>query len=120
MFLVIAVAGVVNFILDTNFTGLKGEIQGGMSSRQDGDLYQAGLAWGRDFADGRGHVIASLEHKNIEGIREVGGRPWSAAGWGIIQNPNGPPSQIIVRDVRSANSAHGGLITNGPLCGPDL
>jgi iron complex outermembrane receptor protein len=112
-----AVAGVVNFILDTNFTGLKGEVQGGTSNRGDGDSYHGGLAYGRDYANGRGHVTASVEHNHLDGIRAGSGRGWADAGWGIIQNPNGPPSQIIVQNVRSSNSAYGGLITSGPLSG---
>lgn len=35
-----AVAGVANFVLDTNFTGLKGEIQGGISGLHDGECGQ--------------------------------------------------------------------------------
>jgi iron complex outermembrane receptor protein len=112
-----AVAGVVNFVVDTDFTGVKGDLQGGISSRSDGKSYQGGLAVGHDYAGGRGHIVASLEHNHIDGIRDVAGRDWAQAGWGIIQNPASPPSQIIVPDVRAANVSYGGLITTGPLAG---
>ena len=112
-----AVAGVVNFVLDTKFTGLKGEIQGGTSSRHDGDSYHGGLAYGGDYAGGRGHLVASLEYNHLDGIRAGSDRSWDAAGWGITQNANAPPSQVIIRDVRASNSSYGGFITSGPLAG---
>lgn len=34
-----AVAGVINFVLDREFTGIKGEIQGGISGEGDGENY---------------------------------------------------------------------------------
>ena len=39
-----AVSGVVNFILDTDYTGIKGVINGGISSRGDNESYKFGIA----------------------------------------------------------------------------
>ena len=41
-----AVAGVVNYILDKDFTGLSVKADYGMSKYSDGDQYQLGAAWG--------------------------------------------------------------------------
>ena len=63
-----AVAGVVNFRLDRNFTGTKYQFQGGATTRSDGGNYKAGLAYGSDIGD-RGHIIVSAEYWEKEGIR---------------------------------------------------
>ncbi|WP_082765750.1 MULTISPECIES: TonB-dependent receptor domain-containing protein [unclassified Phenylobacterium] len=55
-----AVAGVVNFILDEDFAGMKANVQGGVSSRGDRYNYRVGIAGG--FALGeRGHLTLSYE-----------------------------------------------------------
>lgn len=63
-----AVAGVVNFILDKDFTGLKGVAQAGISQEGDNGNQRLGLAYGQDFAGGRGHVLISGEFSNNEGM----------------------------------------------------
>src|SRR3546814_128491 len=57
-----AVAGVVNFILDEDFSGIKGEVQSGITSRGDGESYKFGGAVGLHLFDNRLHVIASAEY----------------------------------------------------------
>lgn len=63
-----AVAGVVNFILDKKFTGLKGVAQVGISEEGDNANQRLGLAYGQDFAGGRGHFLLSGEFSNNEGM----------------------------------------------------
>ena len=43
-----AVSGVVNFILDTEFTGIKGEASGGISSNSDNQAQALSLAYGTE------------------------------------------------------------------------
>src|ERR1700761_1094786 len=50
-----AVSGVVNFILDHKFEGLKGEFEGGESNYGDARSFRAGLAGGEDILGG--HLI---------------------------------------------------------------
>ena len=64
-----AVSGVVNFILDDDFVGLKTVGQYGISSRGDANNYRVGAAGGTSFAGGRGHIIGSLMRDEREGIR---------------------------------------------------
>lgn len=71
-----AVAGVVNFTLDTNFTGLELSAQGGITDRGDGENYELSAAYGMDFAGGRGHILASGEYYNQAGIFNYKGRDW--------------------------------------------
>jgi outer membrane receptor protein involved in Fe transport len=63
-----AVAGVVNFVLDKKFTGIKGVAQAGVSQRGDNSNQRIGAAGGFDFADGRGHILLSAEYANNNGM----------------------------------------------------
>lgn len=64
-----AVAGVVNFILNKDFEGLKAEVTYGQTQRRDGIRYGSELNFGGKFDDGRGHVLASLGYDRDEGIQ---------------------------------------------------
>ena len=57
-----AVAGVVNFVMKRDFTGLRLTAQGGTSSRNDRTSYGVSLTAGRNFADGRGNIAVSAEY----------------------------------------------------------
>jgi outer membrane receptor protein involved in Fe transport len=111
-----AVVGVVNFILDKNFTGIKGSIQGGTSTYGDDNSYKGMLAAGTSFAGGRGHVEGSLEHYRSMGLmqrdRPLGRQGILVVGAGTAANPN-----ITLWDVNFANTTFGGLINSGPLAG---
>lgn len=63
-----AVAGVVNFVLDKKFTGIKGVAQAGVSQRGDAQNQRLGLAGGWDFAGGAGHILLSGEYANNDGL----------------------------------------------------
>jgi iron complex outermembrane receptor protein len=85
-----AVAGVVNFKLDTRFEGLKAKIQRGTTDRHDGDSEEYGLAIGHGFFDDRAHFIGSLQYANQDSISDVEGirsRPWLRQE-GRVTNPN--------------------------------
>jgi iron complex outermembrane receptor protein len=62
-----AVAGVVNFVLDTRFTGFKANVEGGASQRSDASEGKASVAWGGDLGE-RWHLIASAEFFNQDGV----------------------------------------------------
>ena len=49
-----AVAGVVNLIINKNFTGLKGDFQAGDTTTFEHRQAKAELSWGTDFAGGKG------------------------------------------------------------------
>lgn len=87
-----AVSGVVNFVLDKKFEGLKLEGQSGISSRGDAFSWRAAGAFGTSFADGRGHFIASYEHFQQDGIDDKEDRPtgadiYAVAGSGTTADP---------------------------------
>jgi iron complex outermembrane receptor protein len=109
-----AVSGVANFILDTDFTGLKASLQGGTTSRNDNDNYKASIAGGTAFGD-RMHLVGSLEYFHSDGIKGYENRDWFQS-WGNIRNPdpNGP-TEIIVKGLKWRAYTQGGLIPSGPL-----
>ena len=63
-----AVAGAVNFILNTKFDGLKAHGQTGISEEGDDFRWNVGGAFGAEFAGGRGHFEGSYEYRYDEGI----------------------------------------------------
>jgi len=115
-----AVAGVVNFILDTNFEGWKGSAQAGTSTYGDSDRQKADLAFGTSFADGRGHMIFSAEYFDNEDIGTYdSNRDWNERGSGRINNTTGNGTRtLLLKDNGTVSAAtFGGLITSGPLSG---
>ncbi len=119
-----AVAGVVNFVLDTTFQGIKGSLSGGQSHYKDFDELDFTLTGGTAFAGGRGHIVASVElfrnsgsNGNLERTGGVARRPWASQGWALIPGGTGFPAQISRPNVKFSNMTNGGLITSGPLRG---
>ncbi len=116
-----AVAGVVNFILDTNFTGLRISGQGGETTRGDAENYAASIAYGMNLGD-KGHLIVSGEYFHQNGVHNYQGRDWYQ-GWGTIPDANG---MLLIRPhIVSRDSTFGGLIfapgtpLNGLAFNPD-
>ena len=113
-----AVAGVVNFILDNDFEGLRIEGDSGITSRGDGFNYSLSAAGGISFAEGRGHFMVSGEINHADGIFDVADRAWNQTGFVRIQDPtwtfaSGNPQFLTTRlQIGAANSTPGGLITN--------
>ncbi|MHA6770309.1 TonB-dependent receptor domain-containing protein [Sphingobium ummariense] len=110
-----AVAGVVNFIIDRDFTGVLATTQAGISDFGDGGFRQASLSVGAKFAGGRGRVLGSFEYYDQDTIPPPGGRDWASSSYQIIVNPSGSPARLIAPNVRLSNASFGGLILNGPL-----
>lgn len=117
-----ALSGVVNFVLDHRFTGVKGEAQGGITTYGDNGSFRASLTAGGKFGpDGRGHVIVSGEASYVDGVRG-NTRPWNAGGGSVFTNPawtatNGQPFYLVGGQIGLSNGTPGGLITRGPLRG---
>lgn len=116
-----AVSGVVNFVLDTDFTGFKGDVQGGITTHGDDENYRLGLAYGTRFADGRGHFMISAEHAYTAGLKGLP-RDWYS-GAKRFQNPDyvagqaGEPQWLVLNDVGFTTVAPGAIVTAGPLKG---
>ncbi|WP_375287112.1 TonB-dependent receptor plug domain-containing protein [Sphingomonas sp.] len=106
-----AVAGVVNFVLDTKFEGIKGEVSSGISTYGDNAEKRAVLTGGISLAGDRLHLVGSAEYYKNDGILE-GARDWASRGSNLINGPAGGPAVISAQDVRVIGT-YGGLITTG-------
>jgi len=111
-----AVTGVVNFILDKNFTGLKAQGQVGVSNRGDSQSYRYGIAGGADVL-GRGHIVASFEETNTNGLDDHNQRSWAANTPAYVGAGTAASPYILGYNVRLANASLGGLATSGPFSG---
>ncbi len=116
-----AVSGVVNFILDKEYTGLKGSVEYGITSHGDAPGYRATLTAGTAFAGGRGHLLLNGEIAVKEGLHGVP-RDWNNRGWYMINNPayvagNGQPERLVTSSAGLSQATRGGIILNTALRG---
>ena len=103
-----AMTGVVNFILDKRFNGLKLDTNAGISTYGDAASYNIGVAAGSDLFGGRGHIEGSLRRFYQDGVR-LNDRPegpydWLLTGAGTTANP-------FVSTPFARLTRYGGLIT---------
>ncbi len=136
-----AVSGVVNFILDKKFTGLKAEYEYGVTTYGDGPNHKVAATGGLSFADGKGHLLLSGEHFTQKGIQSID-RDWNDTGFFQIDNPAGlasdgragtctppagyvagtaiqgcGPARYIGGGIGTGQFTPGGLISTGPFRG---
>src|SRR6185437_12707920 len=95
-----ALAGVVNFVLDKTFTGIKGDIQGGITTHSDDEQYAASVTAGVPFANGRGHFLLNIEDHYQAGVPHAN-RPYNNRNLAIVSNPaftatSGLPQYITI------------------------
>ncbi len=116
-----AVAGVVNFVTDTKFNGLKMTVQGGEADRDSLDqTVDVGVAFGKSFADGRGHFEGSLEYFNDPGVLYDRMKfPWAAELNSVQGNGTTIPYQAF-SNSRTSQYTFGGIITSGVLAGQEF
>ncbi|MEY4761751.1 MAG: hypothetical protein RLZZ200_1607, partial [Pseudomonadota bacterium] len=113
-----AVSGVVNYILDKKFNGIKGSAQYGVSGQNDAKSYRAGVAFGTEVFGGRGHVEASYEHFKQDGISSKEDRPIGAASYNVVGAGTQADPYRIIRDVRNgAFGFNGSVLFPGPASG---
>ncbi|HEX4365962.1 MAG TPA: TonB-dependent receptor, partial [Rhodopila sp.] len=106
-----AVTGVVNFVLDKKFDGLKFDINTGISNYADAAGYNLQGAVGTDLFGGRGHFEASLEYRHRDPVNQSA-RP---NGPTILQASDGEAGTGTAADpfnriasARRPNSTFGG------------
>lgn len=104
-----AVAGVVNYILRTDFDGYRIQARGGMAERGDSGQYQLSALAGWNFLDGRANITLSGEYSRNDGLQATARdfrniRPGSYTNPlnGSIRNPNFTGNAVI--DVTGANN----------------
>lgn len=116
-----AVGGVVNYILDKQFRGLKLASDAGITNYGDGLNYRVSATAGASFVDDRLHVLLNGEYFKQESIDSVD-RPWNSSGTFRIFNPayvlgNGQPEFLVGAGIGPSRFTAGGLVNSGPLRG---
>lgn len=121
-----ALAGVANFILDENFSGVQFDAQYGETDRSDGKTESYSLTVGGNFDDDRGNMVLSLGRSTREQIFN-GAREFSSVSGGSGTSPLGStvfdganlPNLALVRayfnDPTLNNTAAFGFNNSGTL-----
>ena len=107
-----AVAGVANFILDTNFVGLKTHMQTGITELGDGKNWEAGAAYGIQLND-KFHVMGSLSMADSSAVSSPDSlrRRDYYRNWSRVTNPNtSGPTELIRPYVYPTNYTNTGII----------
>jgi iron complex outermembrane receptor protein len=117
-----AVGGVINYILQDKFKGLKLEAASGISTYGDGFNYNFEATGGFSLLDDRLHVEFNAEYFKQEMIGAPFNRGWNDTGYQLMNNPdwtatNGLPRRIVGSGIGLALMTEGGLITSGALRG---
>lgn len=120
-----AVSGVINFVLNKRFEGLRGVAQNGISERGDNASRRFGLVGGLSLMDGRLHLIGSAEYYKSEGIDSVTDRKYGRERWvsvGVNGGIGGSSANplIGVRDAHIADVTFNGVFSTGGLAGRQI
>ncbi|WP_292052970.1 MULTISPECIES: TonB-dependent receptor domain-containing protein [unclassified Brevundimonas] len=98
-----AVAGVANFILNNNFSGVQVDAQYGQTDREDGVNQSYTMTIGGNFADDRGNAVISINRSTRENIfnaaREFaavsGASGTSPMGSAVFDSANLPSAALV-------------------------
>jgi len=112
-----AVSGVVNYVLNKRFTGLKASAQSGLSDYRDAESKKFTIAAGTSLLDDRMHLEGSAEYFEIAGLlnedRPLGRLHMGTAGTGL--SPASPLTTLPNVNIPFFNG--NGVIVGSPLNG---
>lgn len=114
-----AISGVVNFILDKEYTGFKTEVEYGETTYGDRENNKIVLTYGTELGNGDGHLLISGETFHANGIHNTT-RDYAEDGSVAMINPDtseGSPFYFVGDGIGISNYTPGGLIASGPLEG---
>jgi len=112
-----AVSGVINYVVDHDFNGIKIVGQAGESTYSDDHTWNAGFAAGMPLLDGRAHVEVSYQDFNDPGISNRFDRAWGRGLYSIQGSGNAANPFNLYSNTRLGFLSFGGLIGSGPLAG---
>lgn len=116
-----AIGGVVNFILDEKFKGLKLGADTGITTYGGAHNYRFAATAGLSLLDERLDILLNASYFHQDGVDSVD-RPWGDKAYQMIRNPaytstNGQPEYLVGSGFGIANRTYGGIINSGPLRG---
>jgi len=106
-----AVGGVINFVLNKEFTGVKADFVYGVAEAGDNKEYKTLLSYGTDYLGARGHFIFGAEYLVNEGINGDG-RSTRTSEPNQIPDPTNTSKVVRANDIRTPYTT-GGLIVTG-------
>ena len=109
-----AVGGVVNFILDKEYSGFKASADYGETDAGLQPSYKVDATYGGDFLGGNLHVLLSGEYVNTQAINNYD-PSWNKTGYFQMNNPaytatNGKPYYLISSGIGASEVTPGGVI----------
>ena len=116
-----AIAGVVNFVLKKDYSGVQLRGQAGISKYGDAGAQYLSVLAGQNFADGRGNIAVNLEYahqddyygsgrpnlRQANGFVTVDTDPSSA-----VNGSDGNPDRVFFKDIRNALYSNAGTFLN--------
>lgn len=110
-----AMTGVVNYLINRKFNGVKASVSYGQSGQGDAGRSNAAVAWGGTLAPGL-HAEAGVEFRKEDGIDSRSSRPWLTQ-WGVTGAGTAANPYQLQANLRQKDFPFGGLITSGALAG---
>jgi len=114
-----AVGGVVNFILDKEFTGFKAAVEYGETDAGLQPSYKVNGTYGMDFDGGKGHALISGEWVQTAPTPKDYNPAWNKSGFFKVQNPaynavtnSSVPFYLIQPGIGASQVSPGGLVIN--------
>ncbi|HWY60790.1 MAG TPA: TonB-dependent receptor [Rhizomicrobium sp.] len=109
-----AVTGVINYILDKNYTGIKYQANMGANEEQQAPQEQLGVAAGMDLFGGRSHIEGTVRYQHIDAV-PIHNLPYTKDGNAFAYAGSGKATApyTMIQNVRRNDDPFGGLI----LCG---
>ncbi|MCW2419261.1 TonB-dependent receptor domain-containing protein [Sphingobium sp. B8D3B] len=120
-----AVAGVINFKLRRNFTGLEIGGQFGISDQGDAGSKQLSAIAGTTFSDGRGSIMIAGEwnkrdavsYQDREGFRQTANISNILPEGALVANSNNLPSQAVVNSIFGSYGIAAGAVPRTAVFG---
>ncbi len=113
-----AMSGVVNYVIDRKFDGVRTDASYGLSEYGDAPRADIGIAYGTTIG-GKLHLEGSYEYRNEGGIDYRSARPWlnqvGVTGAGTAANP-----YVLQSNLRQSTFPFGGKITSGALANQEF
>jgi iron complex outermembrane recepter protein len=114
-----AVAGVVNFVMKKDFSGLEIDAQYGLTQKGDGQNRSMSITTGINSGDGRGNIVVNATYVKVDAVSQ-GARDFSrdvlrasdlGAGGGSSTNPQGAIDGLIaIEGGRGTFDANGNIV----------
>lgn len=109
-----AIAGTVNYKLNTRFTGVQASVLTGVSERGDGFRYNGSVAAGHNFLDGRANITIAYTRDSQEGVVSTA-RDFLNNAIGNATNPSAATAATLGRAPGIGFANDGRLNTGTPF-----